>query len=51
MTARSTNFALSLPRYLPTFAGTAHPLRVRSGLMRVQLLPPLVVLHSVFEAK
>ncbi len=51
MTPRCTGLACSVPRYLPTFGGASHVLRVRSGLMRVQVWPPSRVFHSVLEAK
>src|SRR5215831_15013907 len=36
--------------YLPTFFGTSHVCRVRSPLIRVQLLPPSIVLNTAFCA-
>src|SRR5947207_15502574 len=36
--------------YFPTLAGTVHVCRVRSPLMRVQLLPPSIVLKTAFCA-
>jgi hypothetical protein len=36
--------------YLPAVEGTAHVWRVRSPLMRVQLLPPSMVLNTAFCA-
>ena len=35
--------------YLPTLAGTAHDCRVRSGLMRVQLLPLFALFQTTFD--
>jgi hypothetical protein len=39
------------PLYLPTLAGTSQVLRVRSGLICVQLSPPFLVFQSVLAAK
>ena len=36
--------------YLPAFAGTSQVWRVRSPLMRVQLLPPSIVFNTAFCA-
>ena len=35
--------------YLPALAGTLQVCRARSGLMRVQSLPPFVVFHTALE--
>src|SRR5262252_4760939 len=51
MTPRCVGFAVSALRYMPIVAGVSHVARVRSGLIFCQLLPPLDVLHSVFDAK
>src|SRR5438477_12560259 len=51
MTPRCDGLAVSASRYLPAVAGTSHVVRVRSGLIFVQLLPPVAVRHSVFDAK
>ncbi len=37
------------PAYLPALAGTAQVCRARSGLIRVQSLPPFVVFHTALE--
>src|SRR4029079_13082527 len=37
--------------YLPTLAGTSQVCRVRSSLMRVQLVPPSTVLYTAFCAE
>ena len=37
---------VTVPAYLPAFAGTSQVWRVRSPLMAVQLWPPLVVFHT-----
>ena len=50
-TPRCSGRAGSVPRYLPTFAGASHILRVRSGLICCQLRPPSRVFQTVFEAK
>ncbi len=51
MTPRWLDAAAGVPRYLPTLGGASQVLRVRSGLIESQVLPPSVVFHSVFEAK
>ena len=51
MTPRCDGCAAGDPRYLPTFGGTSQVFLVRSGLIAVHPLPPLVVFHSVFDAK
>src|SRR3954462_8054729 len=51
ITPRCFGFASGVPLYLPTFDGTSHVLRVRSGLICVQLRPPFVVFHIMFAAK
>src|SRR5271157_1150359 len=37
---------VTVPAYLPAFAGTSQVWRVRSPLMAVQLWPPLAVFHT-----
>src|SRR4051812_34622295 len=37
---------VTVPAYLPAFAGMSHVCRVRSPLIAVQLWPPLVVFHT-----
>src|SRR5260370_41703165 len=51
MTPRRVAFAVSASRYLPTVAGMSHAARERSGLIFCQLLPPVTVFQSVFDAK
>ena len=43
--------AVSEVAYFPTLGGTIESFRVRSGLIWSQLVPQLVVFHSMFEAK
>ena len=38
-------------RYLPTLFGTSCVLRVRSGLICFQLIPPSIVFHNTLVAK
>src|SRR6267142_2704195 len=46
-TPRCVALAGSVPRYLPTFAGGSHVLRVRSGLISFQLSPRSVDIHTL----
>src|ERR1017187_6941974 len=40
---------VTVPAYLPAFAGTSQVWRVRSPLMAVQLCPALAVFHTPFH--
>src|SRR5439155_10559872 len=51
MTPRCVALAVSALRYFPIVAGGSQVFRVRSGLIFCQLLPPVAVFHSVFDAK
>src|SRR5712692_7793226 len=51
MTPRRVGFAVSALRYLPIVACGSQIVRVRSGLIFCQLLPPVAVFQSVFDAK
>src|SRR5690348_7822459 len=50
-TPRWLGLASLLLAYLPTLAGTFHVLRVRSGLICFQFVPPSSLCHTLFDVK